>query len=118
MVLLKNAVRLNSLTGLVITKLDVLGGLEELNICTAYEYNGQRLETLPASLKVLAKCKPIFESRPGWKEDIEKIRNYDDLPGNTKGYLNRVEELAETPIQIVSVGPARDETIVLNNPFR
>ena len=118
MVLLKNAVRLNSLTGLVITKLDVLGGLEELNICTAYEYNGQRLESFPASLKVLARCKPVFESLPGWKEDIQNIRNYDALPENTRYYLKRVEELAETPIRIVSVGPARDETIVLNNPFR
>ena len=117
MVILKNAVRLNSLTGLVITKLDVLGGLDELKICTAYEYDGKRIENFPANLKVLAKCRPVFETLPGWSEDISDIRNYDDLPGNTKNYLKRVEELSETPVQIVSVGPARDETIVLNNPF-
>ena len=117
MVILKNAVRLNSLTGLVITKLDVLGGLDELKICTAYEYNGKKLENFPANLKVLAECTPIFESLPGWSEDISNIRNYDDFPENTKNYLNRVEALSGTPIQIVSVGPARDETIVLKNPF-
>jgi len=117
MIILKNAVRLNSLTGLVVTKLDVLGGLEELKICTAYNYNGKRIEHFPASLKVLAQCQPVFETLPGWNEDISGIRNYDALPPNTQKYLKAIEEMAETPIEIVSVGPARDETIVLRNPF-
>lgn len=117
MVILKNAVRLNSLTGLVITKLDVLGGLDELKICTAYEYKGERINSFPTSLKVLAGCKPIVETLPGWGEDISPIRRYDELPVNTRNYLNRIEELARTRIRIISVGPARDETIVLDNPF-
>jgi adenylosuccinate synthase len=117
-VLLKNSLRLNSLTGLAITKLDVLDGLETVKICTGYQYNETTLNDFPASLKVLGGCKPIYETLPGWREDISSIREYDALPKNTKAYLQRIEELAETPIQIVSVGPGRDETMVLENPFR
>ena len=116
-VIVRNAVRLNGLTGLAITKLDVLGGLEELKICTGYEYKGNRLNEFPASLKVLAECTPLYETLPGWSEDISPIRQFGDLPQTTKTYLKRVEEMTETPIQIVSVGPGRDETIVLKNPF-
>jgi adenylosuccinate synthase len=116
-VLLKNSVRLNSLTGLAITKLDILDGLETLKICTAYEYNGKTLNDFPASLKVLAECTPVYETLPGWQEDISGIRNIADLPENTKAYLKRIEALTDTRIQIVSVGPGREETMVLNNPF-
>jgi len=116
-VIVRNAVRLNGLTGLAITKLDVLGGLEELKICTGYGYNGNRLNEFPASLKVLAECTPLYETLPGWSEDISTIRQFGDLPQTTRTYLRRVEELTETPVQIVSVGPGRDETIVLKNPF-
>lgn len=116
-VIVRNAVRLNGLTGLAITKLDVLGGLEELKICTGYEYKGSRLNEFPASLKVLAECTPVYETLPGWHEEISATRQFGDLPQTTKTYLKRVEELVQTPIQIVSVGPGRDETIVLKNPF-
>ncbi|MGA8242995.1 MAG: adenylosuccinate synthase [Desulfobacterales bacterium] len=116
-VIVRNAVRLNGLTGLAITKLDVLGGLEQLKICTGYEHKGNRLNEFPASLKVLAECTPLYEILPGWSDDISTIRQFGDLPQTTKTYLKRVEELTETPIQIVSVGPGRDETIVLKNPF-
>jgi len=116
-VLLKNAVRLNGLTGITITKLDVLGGIKTLKICTAYEFKGKIVNEFPASLKVLAGCKPIFETLPGWSEDISGIRKIEDLPQNTKSYLKRIEELVETPIDIVSIGPGRDETIVIRNPY-
>lgn len=116
-VILNNAVRLNGLTGIAITKLDVLGGLKELKICTAYRYKGQTLETFPASLKMLAECEPIYETLSGWDEDISTIGKYDRLPTKVKQYLNRIEELTGVPIQIVSVGPQRDQTIVLKNPF-
>lgn len=116
-VIVRNSVRLNSLTGLVVTKLDVLGGLDTLNICNAYEYNGTTIDDFPADLNVLGKCKPIYETLPGWREDITKIRNFDDLPQNTKNYLARIEELTGTKIYIISVGPGREETIVLNNIF-
>jgi adenylosuccinate synthase len=117
-VLLRNAVRLNGLNGVAITKLDVLGELETLKICTAYDYNGRRLDEFPASLNVLAECKPIYETLPGWPEDISRIKNFDDLPQNAKDYLKRVEALIETPISIVSVSPERDATMVLSNPFK
>jgi len=117
MVLLRNSIRLNGLAGLVITKLDVLDGLPFINICTDYEYQGQVIHDFPADLKVLEACRPVYETLPGWSEDITKIRKLEDLPKNTKHYLNRIAELAETPIHIVSVGPAREETIVLKNPF-
>ena len=116
-VILKNAVRLNGLTGITITKLDVLGGLKSLKICTAYEFEGKVVKDFPAGLKVLAGCKPICETLPGWSEDISGIRKIEDLPENAKNYLKRIEELIETPIDIVSVGPGREETIVIKNPF-
>ena len=116
-VILNNAVRLNGLTGLAITKLDVLGGLKEIKICTAYNYKGQTLDTFPASLKVLGECEPVYETLEGWDEDISGIEQFDQLPDKVKGYLKRIEELLGVPVQIVSVGPQRDQTIVLENPF-
>lgn len=117
-VLLRNAARLNGLTGLVITKLDVLDGLEELKICTGYETGGETINDFPASLKILGSCKPVYEVLPGWSEDISNIRKFEDLPQNARNYLHRIEALTETPIDIVSVGPGRGETIIVNNPFR
>jgi len=116
-VLLRNSARLNGLTGLAITKLDVLDELESLKICTAYEYNGEIIHDFPASIKVLKGCKPVFETLPGWPEDISDVRKIEDLPQNAKNYLSRIEELTETPIQIISVGPGRDQTIIVENPF-
>jgi adenylosuccinate synthase len=117
-IILKNAVRLNGLTGLAITKLDVLDGLDSVKICTGYAYKGNVLDEFPASLKVLGDCRPVYESLPGWPEDISGIRKYDDLPANVKSYLNRIEALTQTPVAIISVGPDRDQTIVLTNPFK
>ncbi len=116
-VMLKNAVRLNSLTGLALTKLDVLGGLDEIRICTGYKYRDQQINDFPVSLNILGECEPLFETVPGWKEDISGIRNIGDLPENTRKYLQRIEALTETPIDLISVGPGRNETILLNNPF-
>ena len=116
-VLLRNAVRLNGLTGLAITKLDVLGGLDKIKICTAYRCGGEPIADFPASLNVLGACEPVYETLPGWSEDISGIRRQEDLPENTRNYLARIAELTEAPVQIISVGPARDETIVVEHPF-
>ncbi|HPA15040.1 MAG TPA: adenylosuccinate synthase [Desulfobacterales bacterium] len=116
-VILRNAVRLNGLTGLIITKLDVLCGLASLRICTGYEYNGTVLQNFPSDLKALAACRPVYETLPGWSEDISAIRNVGDLPKNAIEYLNRIVELTQVPINIISVGPAREETIIVKNPF-
>ncbi|MCP4748752.1 MAG: adenylosuccinate synthase [Desulfobacteraceae bacterium] len=116
-VLLKNAVRLNGLTGLAVTKLDVLGGLDELKICSAYRFKGQLINSFAANLKHLADCEPVYEILPGWHEDISTVRSFNQLPENAQKYLRRVEDLVQVPVQIVSVGPGREQTIVLDNPF-
>ncbi|KPJ77250.1 MAG: adenylosuccinate synthetase [Deltaproteobacteria bacterium SG8_13] len=116
-VLLRNAARLNGLTGLAVTKLDVLGGLAEIKICTGYECNGQSLADFPTDLKVLEACKPVFETLPGWPEDISGVTEMDKLPINTINYIKRIEALVETPIDLVSVGPGRNQTIVRRNPL-
>ncbi|MDY0040383.1 MAG: adenylosuccinate synthase [Desulforhabdus sp.] len=117
MVVLKNAAKLNGLAGLAITKLDVLTGLPTLKIAVGYQCGPQRLDTVPPELSALEACVPIYEELPGWEEDIRGIRRFPDLPENTRRYLKRIEELARIPLHIVSVGPGRDETIVLRDPF-
>ncbi|MBS3754736.1 MAG: adenylosuccinate synthase [Desulfobacterales bacterium] len=117
-VMLRNAARLNSLTGFAVTKLDVLGEMEELKICTGYQYRGKQVYHFPTSLNVLAECEPVYETLPGWSQDLSGVRSYADLPENTRSYLKRIEDLTETPIEIISVGPGRNQTIMLNNPFQ
>ena len=117
-VILNNAVRLNGLTGLAITKLDVLDGLESVKICTGYEYQGEIIRDFPASLDVLADCKPVYETLPGWAENISDIRKLEDFPASARRYLDRITELTETELHIVSVGPDRDQTIVLKHPYQ
>lgn len=117
MVMLKNAARLNGLTGLVITKLDVLDGLGEIKICTAYEHDGKTYDAFPPSIKTLEECTPVYETHPGWTENISGLRAYEDFPENTRKYLDRIKELSGVEIKIVSVGPDRDETIVLDHVF-
>lgn len=116
-VILNNAVRLNGLTGFAITKLDVLSELDELKICTAYDLYGDTVTDVPANLNHLAACKPIYEILPGWRSDIRGIRTYSDLPAAARQYLERIETITGVSVQIVSVGPDRDETMVLNTPF-
>ncbi len=116
MVVLKNAIRLNGIDGIVITKLDVLGGLEKLKICTAYECNGEIVKTFPAGIKKLEKCIPVCETLSGWENmDMSTVRTYEDLPENAKKYLERIEELCGVRVDMISVGPGREETIVLRN---
>lgn len=117
-VMLRNSVRLNSLSGFAMTKLDVLGGIDPLKICTGYSCRGKIIEHFPSNLKDLAACEPIFETVPGWHEDISSVRTYEALPENTRNYMKRIEAITETPIDILSVGPGREQTIILNNPFQ
>ncbi|MBM4289023.1 MAG: adenylosuccinate synthase [Deltaproteobacteria bacterium] len=117
MVVLQDSARLNGLTGLTITKLDVLTGLNPLKICVAYDLAGELLTVPPASLTALEQCRPVYEEFPGWQEDITGVRTFGDLPRTAQSYLEKIEELSGVPIQIVSVGPDREETILLANPF-
>jgi len=115
MVLVREAVRLNGTTGLAVTKLDVLGGLPELKICTGYRYEGNDILYPPQREGALAAVTPLYETMPGWQEDISSCRSFDDLPEAAKRYLNRIEELAGAPITIISVGPGREETLCKKN---
>ncbi len=116
-VVLKEAVRLNGLSALAITKLDVLTGLDPLKVCVAYELDGKQIENLPGSIRAVERLKPIYEELPGWQEDISKVEHFEDLPDNCRRYIRYIEEFAGIPIQIISVGPARNQTIILKNPF-
>ncbi|MDD2496695.1 MAG: adenylosuccinate synthase [Desulfitobacteriaceae bacterium] len=111
-VVVRHSARLSGLTGLAVTKLDVLDKLDEIKICKGYEYQGRILKDFPASLKVLAQCKPIYETLPGWKQDTTGTRSFNDLPENARRYLERIEELTGVKAVIVAVGPKRSQTIV------
>lgn len=116
-VMLKNAAILNGLTGLAVTKLDVLTGLNKLDVCVGYRYKGKILSDFPADLSVLAECEPAYETLAGWSNDISNARSLDELPQNAIIYLNYIEEAVGVPINIVSVGAGRRETIVNKNLF-
>ena len=111
------AVRVNGLTGIALTKLDVLSDFDKIKVCTGYTFQGKALETLPASLEIFENCQPVYEELPGWRSDITGAKSFDELPENARSYVRRLEELAGCPIVLVSVGPRRDQTIILRNPF-
>lgn len=105
--------RLSGATELSVMLLDVLSGFETLNVCVAYELDGERIERFPADVDDLARCKPIYETFPGWTEEITDVTNFDDLPENAKKYVARLSEILQKPIAIVSVGPGREQTITV-----
>ena len=116
-VALSSAMRINSISGLCVTKLDVLDELETINICTAYELDGEIVKVPPSGAAAFARCKPIFETMPGWQSNTFGVTVYDELPENAKRYLARMAELLETPVDIISTGPDRDHTMVMRNPY-
>ncbi len=116
-VVLKDAVRLNGLNGLAITKLDVMSDIDPLSICESYDVEGTTFRSMPANIRKVEKAKPVYRQVKGWNGDITKARALDDLPQEAKDYIRTIEETAATPVSIVSVGPDRDETILLRNPF-
>lgn len=116
-VVVRHAVRINGIQGLALTKIDVLTGIDPIRICVAYEYNGQRYEHFPASMQVLRNAQPVYEEHPGWNEPLTSARTIEDLPRNARRYIQRLEELTETPMYLISVGANRNETILLRNPF-
>lgn len=112
----KHAARISRFDGLVITKLDVLDPLLELKICVAYEVDGERLDRFPYSAKVLENVKAIYETLPGWREETSKARKWADLPQKAKRYLERLSELVGAPIWLVSVGPERGQSVLVEMP--
>ncbi|GAA4244072.1 adenylosuccinate synthase [Dactylosporangium darangshiense] len=111
-VVAKYATRLNGITDLVVTKLDVLSGLEKVPICVAYEVDGKRTDDMPMTQTEFHHATPVYEELPGWWEDISQARSFDELPANAQRYIERIEELAGTRVSIVGVGPGRDENVV------
>ncbi len=117
LVALNRSLRVNSVSGLCITKLDVLDGLETLKICTGYRLDGKLVDTPPVGADRFERCEPEYIELPGWQESTVGVTDYDQLPENARAYLDKVEALSGTPIDIVSTGPDRAETIVLRHPF-
>ena len=116
--LLRRSARINGLTSLCITKLDVLDGLKEIKICTGYRLGDKVVDLLPIGADDVARCEPIYETMPGWEGTTFRVKRWEDLPANAQAYLNRLEELCQVPIAIVSTGPERDETILRQHPFK
>ncbi len=116
-VIMRRSSQLNGVTGLCITKLDVLDELDTIRICNAYRVEGVLRHTPPSGAEALAKCEPVYEDMPGWKASTLGVREFGRLPANAQRYLKRLEELTETRIDIVSTGAERDDTIVLRHPF-
>ena len=118
LVCLRYAARVNGFTGLAVTRLDILSGLEEIKFCVGYRLpDGTELESYPLDADVLAQAEAVYETVPGWQEDICAVRSFDDLPANAKGYCQRISELLKIPIDLISVGAERDDLIALHWPI-
>ena len=114
---LKRSIIINGVSGLCITKLDVLDGMAELKLATGYMLDGERIDLLPMGADEVARCEPILESMPGWRGSTYGAQKWDDLPPEARAYLHRIEEICEVSIDVVSTGPERDETILRRHPF-
>ena len=115
--LLKRSAQVNGLSGLCITKLDVLDGIAELKLCTGYELDGRITDILPMGAEDIERCKPIYETLPGWSQSTVGVTQYDQLPAAAQKYLHRIEEVTGVPIDMISTSPDRDHTILLRNPY-
>ncbi len=115
---LKRSMIINGISGLCITKLDVLDGLKTIQVCTGYRIDGRELDILPLDADEIVRCEPIYETWPGWSDSTVGVTEWDRLPPNARRYLERVQALVDRPIDMVSTGPDRDHTIVLRHPYR
>lgn len=115
--LLKRSAQVNGLSGLCITKLDVLDGLSELMLCTGYQLDGVTIDLLPMGAEEIERCVPIYEKIPGWSDSTVGVTKFDDLPPNARQYLKRIEEVTGVPIAMVSTSPDRDHTIMMQHPY-
>ena len=116
--MLREAATVNGYTALAVNKLDVLSGLSEVKIATAYKVDGKLTEEFPMTLGEIERAEPVYESHPGWTGDLTTCREVGDLPREARDYVDRVEALVGVPVEILSVGPGRDETIAATDPFR
>lgn len=118
LVLIRQSVRVSGITGIALTKLDVLTGIDKIQVCVAYKSEEYEFtEHVPSDIKLLEQCRPVYEEIDGWSDDISKAKSIDELPVNARRFIQRLEELAGVKMTLISVGPGRDETIILDNPF-
>jgi adenylosuccinate synthase len=115
---LKRSIQINGVSGLCVTKLDVLDGIEEMKICTGYRIDDRLSDILPVGADDLERCEPVYESLPGWKESTVGVKQFEALPKEAQAYLKRMEALCDVPVDMISTGPDREETIVLRHPFK
>jgi len=116
-VMVRQAVRVGGIDGIALTKLDVLDGLETLQVCVGYRYGGETYRHFPAGRAAQAGVRPIYETLEGWKENTRGARSWADLPATAIKYVRRVEELIEAPVALLSTSPERDDTILVRDPF-
>ncbi len=116
-VAVRHAVRISGITGLALTKLDVLTGFKKIPMCVAYRYDGKVHEEFPASIRAMQSAQPILEEMDGWDTPLTAVRRFSDLPANAQKYVRRIEKILETEVILVSVGPDREQTVMLKNPF-
>ena len=116
-VMVRQANAVAGITGMALTKLDVLDGFETLKICNGYEVDGRMLDHFPSDAAAQAACAPVYEEMPGWSESTYGARSWADLPANAVKYIRRVEELTKTPVTLLSTSPERDDTILVTDPF-
>ncbi len=115
---LKRSIQINGVSGLCVTKLDVLDGVETVRLAVGYKLAGAQVDILPVGAEQIASCEPVYEEMPGWKESTVGVTRLDQLPEAARAYLKRIEQVCEVPVDMVSTGPDRDETIVLRHPFK
>ena len=114
---LKRSIQINGVSGLCVTKLDVMDGLEEIKLCVGYILDGKQVDILPFGSDAVSKCQPVYETLPGWSESTFGAKRWEDLPANAQAYLTRIADVCGAPVDIVSTGPDREETIVLRHPY-
>jgi adenylosuccinate synthase len=114
---LKRSIQINGVSGLCVTKLDVLDGVETLKLCVGYRLDDRMSDILPVGAEDLARCEPVYEELPGWSESTVGRKSRGELPKNAIAYLSRIEQVCDVPIAMISTGPERDETIVMHHPF-
>ena len=115
---LKRSMIINGISGICLTKLDVLDGLSEVQMAVGYELRGQRIDILPLDPDDIANCRPVYETFPGWSQTTFGATGWDALPANARAYIQRIEQVVGVPIAMVSTGPDRDHTIVMQHPYK
>lgn len=115
--LVRQAVKVNGITGIALTKLDVLDGQKELKVCVGYDIDGEKIDHLPASTVRQERVTPIYETLEGWGESTQGARSWAELPATAIKYIRRIEELIEAPVALLSTSPERDDTILVHDPF-